>query len=138
MRRRKTRRGAGLVQAAIALLPIGLAARGIFGDVLLWTGLSALAVFLLCAFLPMCRGRESLWAFVLGVPCGIPAALRCVVWFLDRLLLSDSLPLQAVRGAFLFLLLLAFWGIALAFLSRLLWRRQREGYPAPPRPRRRR
>ena len=138
MRRRKTRRGAGLVQAAIALLPIGLAARGIFGDVLLWTGLSALAVFLLCAFLPMCRGRESLWAFVLGVPCGVPAALRYAIRLLDELLWSDRAPLQAARGAFLFLLLLAFWGIALAFLSRLLWRRQCEGYPAPPRPRRRR
>lgn len=136
MRRRKTRRGAGLVQAAIALLPIGLAARALFGSVLLWTGLSVLAVLALCAFLPMCRGRESLWAFVLGVPCGAPAALRCAARLLDGPLWSDSLPLQAVRGAFLFLLVLAFWGLALALLSRLLWRRQREGFPAPPRPRR--
>lgn len=136
MRRRQNRRVAGPAQAAIAVLPFGLAARALFGGVLLWTGLSALAVLLLCAFLPMCRRRESLWAFVLGVPCGAPAALRCAARLLDGPLWSDSLPLQAVRGAFLFLLVLALWGLALALLSRLLWRRQREGFPAPPRARR--
>lgn len=131
VRRNRHRRVSRVVQGVLLLLPPMLSMRGFCGFPMLWTAVSALAAFLFVALLPMCRSRESLWMFLLGAGTGLPAAFFSAVRLLQGIFSADPPVLFLLRGTFLFLLLLTVWGGFLAFLARLVWRKQRDGFPLP-------
>ena len=89
--------------------------------------ISVVLLFMIVKVLPMCRGYESLWLFVLTVIGSIPINARLVVETLDMGLFYSGVPvIVAVMTAVEFYLCaLAVEEIVIGVLGRILWKKQR-------------
>lgn len=89
--------------------------------------ISVVLLFMIVKVLPMCRGYESLWLFVLTVIGSIPINARLVVETLDMGLFYSGVPvIGAVMTAVeVYLCALAVEEIVIGVLGRILWKKQR-------------
>lgn len=89
--------------------------------------ISVVLLFMIVKVLPMCRGYESLWLFVLTVIGSIPINARLVVETLDMGLFYSGIPvIGAVMTAVeVYLCALAVEEIVIGMLGRILWKKQR-------------
>ena len=96
----------------------------------LWFGVSAVAILLLFLWvLPICRGRQSLFAFLLVTAMGVPLNIRGIayLWIIDYW--EDAYRLSGIFwSVLLFVMLLSVEQIAFGILVRFLWPRQYRRY----------
>lgn len=87
------------------------------------------ALLLALAVLPICRGRQCVWAFLLTALGGIPLNFVFLSRLLSALYPPAPLPLQLLRGALWGYVLFSMEEIAAVLICRLIWRRQIRLFP---------
>ena len=87
------------------------------------------ALLFALAVLPVCRGRQCVWAFLLTALGGIPLNFALLNRLLSAIYPDAPLPAQLLRGAMWGYVLFSAEEIAMVLLARLLWRRQIRLFP---------
>lgn len=89
--------------------------------------ISVVLLFIIVKALPMCRGYESLWLFVLTVIGSIPINARLVVEALDMGLFYSGIPVigTVMTAVEIYLCALAVEETLIGVIGRILWKKQR-------------
>lgn len=89
--------------------------------------ISVITLFLLIAFLPICKKRENLWMFVFSSISLLPANIKFSVpisQWAEEELYWDSAFMKIILFLIALHILFCMEQIILGFITRLLWRRQ--------------
>lgn len=94
---------------------------------LMWLIISVVLLFAIVKVLPMCRGYESLWLFVLTAIGSVPINARLAVETLEMGLFYSGIPVigAVITVVEVYLCVLAVEEIVIGVLGRILWKKQR-------------
>ena len=92
----------------------------------LWFGLSSIAaLFVILWIIPLCKGRESLFAFLIVALMGLPINMKAIVFLWDYELVGDPFLVSGVLWSVALLgMLFSIEQIVIGILVRCLWPRQ--------------
>lgn len=103
---------------------LALAAAATTSPVLL--AASIVSHFLILKFVPVFRGSENLWMFVMAALSQFPVNIRLILWFTEQDLLPTPFAIIGfMRNMLLFTVLFSIEEIIMALITRWLWKKQR-------------
>lgn len=126
-KRRKQRRERMLFWTVMtAVFAVGLlAGYGTLSRVSILSGLGlSVGILAAVALLPFCRGRESLWTFVLTVPAFLPVNTVWCLFFCRIFSGRRGLAEIFLYGTLMVFLLISAESLVLCLFSRLIWKKQ--------------
>lgn len=112
------------LSAALLSAPLILSLAGAVWGKWLPVLLATVTLYALLFLLPVCRHRESLWAFVISSVSGIPVNVRVCIMIFKGFLASDSAAENIAYAALTFCAVYAVEQILLGVTVRLIWRKQ--------------